>query len=166
MPRLASAALLIFAMSLPLTAQPRPDFSGTWVMDTRRSDSAQATNSTRISSATLQIAQSDREVRIDAVRNGVAQAARYPLRSAEPPRAVGTSGSIGSVVEWDGDTLVTITPHSVNGMAVTTTERRTLSPDGREMTVVSTLRVEHGYSGTGSVNFSSPSTDVYIRQAR
>lgn len=134
--RTPTAALLCVLLTSPLAAQTdratdRPNLSGTWVMDTRRSESAQAPDDTRITSATI-----------------------------------GTSGSIGSVIDREGPTLVTVTPHEVNGMAVTTTERWSLSADGKTMTVVTTLAIQHGYEGLSGKNYSSPITDVYIRQSK
>jgi hypothetical protein len=171
---LKTALLLCSLLTLPLVAQtdrardPRPNFSGTWVMDTRHSDSAQAPDATRITSATVVIAHNDREIRVESVRNGLRQVAVYPTADAshEPPRAVGTSGSVGSVVERDGRSMVTMTPHEVNGMAVTTTERWSLNPDGKTMTVVTTLTIQHGYEGPSGINYSSPITDIYTRQSK
>ena len=51
---------------------------------------------------------------------------------------------------WDGPALVTTTIRKVNDFPITTVERRTLNADRTEMTVETTLRVEHGYSSNGS----------------
>jgi hypothetical protein len=200
--RIASTALLVLGLASPLAAQP--DFSGTWVLNPARSESARAIDATTISSATLTITQNDREVHIDTVRNGLPQEVRYAsaadalisdagrhlisdaepravgtsgATSDEPPSAVGTSGrdraseAVPSIIgttrrdvttTWEGDTMVTLTAYQVNGQTVTTTERRTLSADGREMTVVTQLQVQHGYSA--GPNASRPLTDVYVRE--
>src|SRR5262245_54831293 len=171
--RILPIGLLALLLTSPLLAQRaagperhHPDFSGTWVMDPARSESARAPDANRITSATVTIAQTPEEVRLDSIRNGVHEFARYPLVAPESPRAVGTTGSVGSVVEWDGDTLITLTPHEVNGMAVTTTERRTLSANRKEMTVVTSLQIQHGYQGQNAQNYSAPVTDVYILTAK
>ena len=170
-----------------VSAQRDVDFSGTWILDPGRSEAALPPNGTATAAITVKIAQTENDLRIVSTRSGVSQTARYLLPREDPQRAVGTAGRVpepgewdpfqpdasvgttgarGTVVEWDGDTLVTITPHEINGMAVTTTERRTLSPDGREMAVVTQLEVQHGYQGLNPQNASRPSRNVYVRQTR
>ena len=188
--RVIPAAVLSLLLIVPVAAQRRADFSGTWVLDEKRSESPLLTNgqfSVPVS-VTLEIAQTENEVRIDTVRDGGREVRHYPFASTDVPQAVGTSGSFGiasesdesvpdagglgtagrngRLVSLDGNTLETITPHKVNGMTVTTTERRTLSANGREMIVVTQLVVHHGYEGSGTnvSNVSSPARDVYVRQ--
>lgn len=165
--RVIAGATLSLFLAVSVDAQYRPDFSGTWVLDPARSESSLVADGQRIVpvSITMQIVQGESHVEIDTVRNGVRESRRYAVQPMEPPRPVGTSGSAGTVMNWERDSLVTITPHQINGMAVTTTERRTLSADGRHMTVVTTLEVQHGYQGDGR-NASPPARDVYVRQAR
>lgn len=168
MVRMPTAAVLCFLLTSPMTAQVdqgrRVNLSGTWVMDPERSESAQATDETQVRSATVVIRHTPANIHVDTVRNGVREFARYPIAGTEQPKAVGTSGSIGTIVEWDGQAMVTITPLEVNGMTVTMAERRFLSADGREMTVMRSLTVQHGYQGNGR-NFSPQSTDIYVRQS-
>jgi hypothetical protein len=54
----------------------------------------------------------------------------------------------------------------VNGKAVTTTERLTMSPDGRKLFVESDLMVHHGYESTGgapAANAVKAVRDVYSK---
>jgi hypothetical protein len=178
-PTIAAVAVLA---SLSAHAQQKLDFSGTWVMDVARSESQPRT---------LFIEQKDGELRVVETERGAETVfARYPLNDSGDPRPVGTSGTrvpdgepvgttdtrvpdgepvgtsgtrvaIGQIVQWAGDTLVTITPYLVNGMTVTTEERRSLSRDGQQMKVVRTLQIHHG-----SYASSKPATDVYRRVHR
>jgi hypothetical protein len=159
-------------LASPLYAQQRSDFSGTWTMDLARSESPkaddpsphtpQATPRTPDEPTMLFITQNDREMQVETRKGSRAVTARYPMHDAANPRPVGTSGGgVGTVLRWEGDTLVTMTPHMINGMAVTTVERRSLSSDGNEMTVVTTVQVQHGYE-TGESS-SPPAKDIYRR---
>ena len=146
-------------------AQQRPDFSGTWTMDPGRSQSAlPGTGASPVHDAKILISQTQKDLVVETVRDGRSQLARFPLIDPDQPTPVGTSGGqgIGTISEWKGNELSTSTPLNVNGMAVTTFEKRTLSADGREMTVETTVTVQHGYEGKG-INYSSPIKDVYVR---
>ena len=189
--RMIRAAVLSLLLTVPVGAQHRADFSGTWILAANRIESPLLTNGHFApDSVTLEIAQTENEVRIDTVRDGAREVRHYPFESTDLPQAVGTSGRFGAVsesdeyvpdaqrgvgtagrngrlVSLDGNRLETITPHKINGMAVTTIERRTLSENGREMIVVTQLMVHHGYEGAGAnvSNVSSPVRDVYVRRA-
>jgi hypothetical protein len=161
----AVAALL---MPWTATAQNKVDFAGTWTMDASRSQSAlPGTGATPVRQAQMVIAQVGGQLVVETMRDGNRQIARFPLIDPELPKAVGTSGSagVGTIGNWGDRELTTSTPLSVNGMAVTTMEKRTLSPDGREMTVETVVTVEHGYEGKG-INYSSPVKDVYVKTAK
>ena len=154
--------LAVSAQGNASTRSDRPDFSGTWAMDTTRSDSAQPDDTSPVLPTTLVINQNNKEVRIETTRAGKRQLASYPIERPESPQAVGTSGrGVGSILKWEGGNLVTLTPHEVNGMAVTTVETRSLSPDGNEMTIVTVIEVQHGYQN--GANYSAPAKDVFRR---
>ena len=166
MKRIAQLVALSAVLAWPLMthAQQKPNFSGTWTMDVAQSESTKQDATSAVSPVTLVINQNDRELQIETMRDGNEAIAKYPIENTLDPRPVGTSGNlgIGSILRWEDDgALVTLTPHEINGMAVTTVERRTLSADGNEMTVVSTIQVQHGYQD--GVNYSAPARDVYHR---
>ena len=152
------------------TGQEHPDFTGTWVMDVNRSETAgQAPGMLRQSPVTLFIAQSPDELIIETEANGRRESVTYSFtRGQNPPRPVGTSGSKDSTVqealaEWKGDRLETLAVFSVNGQAVTKAVSRTLDPSGREMTVETRLVVQHGYERNGA-NVGT-AKDVFIKSA-
>ncbi len=185
--KIASTALLMLGLSSSLAA--KPDFSGTWVLDPERSQSvltARLSSATLIITQNDLDVRVDairngvpEEVRYASATDSdtaprAVGTSGSGAASDEPPRAVGTSGRdrtleavpgiigtrrTGVSTTWKGDTMVTLTAYQVNGQTVTTTEERTLSANGREMTVVMQLQVHHGGYPT-----SSPLTDVYVRE--
>jgi len=151
------------------SGQDRPDFTGTWVMDVKRSETAgQAPEMLRRTPVTMIITQSPSELIIETDADGTRELVRYSFaRKQDPPRPVGTSGSNDSTVqealaEWKGDYLQTMAVLSINGKAVTKTASRTLDPSGNEMTVESRLIVQHGYEYNGA-NVGT-AKDVFIKQ--
>lgn len=56
----------------------------------------------------------------------------------------GRGGQATSRVRWDGMALVTETTRDIQGLSLSTTEVRTLSQDGTEMTVVTTTKTSQG----------------------
>ena len=153
------------------TGQERPDFTGTWVMDMKRSETAGQTPGTlRQEPVTLIIAQSPDELIIETEANGRRESVTYSFsRRQDSPRPVGTSGPNDETVqealaEWKGDRLETMAVLSVNGQAVTRAASRTLDPSGREMTVETRLVVQHGYERNGA-NVGT-AKDVFIKSAQ
>lgn len=172
--KLLHLPLSLFVISLlgygTATGQERPDFTGTWVMDVNRSETAgQAPEMLRQAPVTLFIAQTPDELVIETEANGRRESVTYSFaRGQDPPRPVGTSGSNDSTVqealaEWKGDRLETLAVFSVNGQAVTKAVSRTLDPSGGEMTVETRLVVQHGYERNGA-NVGT-AKDVFIKSA-
>jgi hypothetical protein len=165
--RVVAIAALLFPVAAG--AQNRADFSGTWQMDTSRSQSAQAGHgASPVQAATVVINQTPDNLVVETIRDGNRLVTRFPA-GTNPERPVGTSGragaGVGTIMAWEHSELTTSTPIQINGMAVQTIEKRALSADGREMTVMTSISVEHGYSGKG-INRSAPLTDVYVRATK
>ena len=158
--------LAVVALALGSTqVLAAPDFAGTWKMDAARSDSASGATDPTIRDGMQIITRSDDELRVETIRDGNRHVARFPLANPGPPTPVGTSGDVGVGIldRWSDSELVTSTLMQINGKTMTVVESRRLSADGREMTVVTTLRIEHGYIDANPQ--SKPITDVYIRVA-
>ena len=154
--RLAAIAAVVFPVAL--FAQQKPDLSGRWLMDTTRSQSTQSDPRP----VTVVITQRGDEHHI----------AEYSFDNEAKPKAIGTSGrstatGTGTIMQWDGNQLVTSTPYSINDAPLTVLERRSLSPDGSEMTVERTVTVQHGYESRGgspsTADKNYPARDVFIR---
>jgi hypothetical protein len=156
----SAAAALTALLLLPriLDAQQVPDFSGTWLMDTARSQSAQQGEPFKM--VTFVIAQSIGQVRIEAMRGTEKENVLYPLTKS---RAFSTSDAPGQAeAYWEGDQLITVTQRSVSGQTVTVKEARALSPSGADMTVETTVIVQHGYSMPGAKTYGT-SKDVFTK---
>jgi len=156
-------AALVALLFLPLTAhaQRSTDFSGTWSMDLSRSESSQ--QGAEVKPVTFVITQTPTQVRIETTRGERIENVLYPLVRSRG--ATGTSGSSAAAhpeAYWEGDTLVTETQRPVNGYTVTVKEARSLGPGGKEMTVQTTVIVQHGYSMPGAKNYGT-SKDVFIK---
>ena len=106
---------------------------------------------------TFVIAQSVGQVRIDATRGNEKESVLYPLTKS---RALVGAGQ--SEAYWDGEQLVTVTQRTVSGQTVTIKEARTLGPGGTDMTVETTVIVQHGYSMPGARNYGN-SRDVFTK---
>jgi hypothetical protein len=159
MKRALSIGCIVGLGFVGLSAQSRPDFSGTWKMDPTRSEAA--AQGTPIGPVTVAIRQMAGEVRIDTIRDGRTESVRYLPVSA---KAQGADELLGAF-RWDGARLVTRLVTDINKQAITIEEVRSLDSSGREMTVEITLVVEHGYQsgGTGVLRSqNSPNTSKGI----
>ena len=159
MKRALSIGCIVGLGFVGLGAQSRPDFSGTWKMDPTRSEAA--AQGTPIGPVTVAIRQTPGEVRIDTIRDGRTESVRDLPVSA---KAQGADELLGAF-RWDGARLVTRLVTDINKQAITIEEVRSLDSSGREMTVVITLVVEHGYQsgGTGVLRSqNSPNTSKGI----
>ena len=151
-------ALLLFLFPLFLHAQPAHDFSGTWRMDPARSQSAQQGEPFKM--VTFVITQGPGQIRIEATRGNDKENVLYPLTRT---RAAVTSDAPGQAeAYWDGDQLITMTQRPVSGQTVTVKEAHALNANGNEMTVETTVIVQHGYSMPGARTYGT-SKDVYTR---
>ena len=139
--------LFAFLVSLPFVAAPSvaadaapPDFSGTWALDTSRGENlgmmssleqtaviTQTKDALVLKEATdFQGQKSEREV-------------RYDLTGAKARNPGAMGGDAETVARWEGGRLVVTwtTEGAVAGTRNVRTETRSLSADGRTMTVES-----------------------------
>ena len=156
----AAATALTALLLLPpaLQAQSMHDFSGTWQMDPARSQSAQQGEPFKM--VTFVIAQSAGQVRIEATRGNEKENVLYPLtrsRASSPSNAPGQAEAY-----WEGERLVTVTQRTVSGQTVTVKEARSLGASGADMTVETTVIVQHGYSMPGAKTYGT-SEDVFTK---
>lgn len=155
-----AAALTAFLLTpLALHAQP-PDFSGRWTMDLSRSQSAQQGEAIR--TVSFVIAQGPSQVRIETMRGNEKENILYPLNASRASTSPAPGETGHPEAYWEGDRLVTETQRPVSGQTVTVKEVRALAPGGAEMTVETTVIVQHGYSMPGAKNYGS-SRDVFTR---
>ena len=136
-------------------AQAKPDFSGTWIMDSTRSESANQEE--RIGPVTVVISQTPSELRIETTKTSGSSVITYRLDGSEIKIPGGTAKAY-----WDGSTLVTEVEGYVQGQAVSTKVTLTLIGNGNEMLVNNVVIVQHGYSASTS-NYGT-GKDIYVRR--
>ena len=148
---LASLALVV-AFGAPAVAQGA-DFSGTWQLDQDASEIPQFGGGGGRGGgqggrgATLVIAQTNDVLTIEQQADGGGRTVSYNLDGSESTNA-GPRGEQTTTSRWDGEVLLTegtmraSTPRGDFSMELI--ERRTLSSDGRTMTVESTRSTPRG----------------------
>src|SRR5229473_1675603 len=153
---LAAAAVVVVGIGLCAQAQEGANFSGTWVMDMTRSESAaQASNDSPRIPVRLEITHSPSAVTIRTLRDGSAETISYSFDrpSQDIVKTTGDNSTERKVINanarWDGPILVTQTVYSVNNMATTKVDKYRLSAGGREMIVESELQMQHGFESNG-----------------
>ncbi|HEU5219745.1 MAG TPA: hypothetical protein VFU23_13890 [Gemmatimonadales bacterium] len=147
---LTVAALLASAVLSPVAAQGKPDFSGSWKVNTEKSDpmgGGMGGGGGGGAAATITITQSATKLTVETHRGEQVTTATYNLDGSE---SVNTTqrGESKSKATWDGASLVINSESSFTGpngaMTVTSKEVRTLSADGKTMTVVRTSQTPNG----------------------
>jgi hypothetical protein len=148
--RIILAMTVCGAFVIAARAQDTPDFTGTWVMDEARSASAHYPDF--VGPLTVVIVQTPREMTVETRHAGHSESIVYRIYESEHA-APAVISAPGAKSYWSGTTLVSETVRNIQDSTVRTKELRTLSADGREMTVESTLIVEHGYDMPGAQNY-------------
>jgi hypothetical protein len=138
------SAIVLAALVIPFTvrAQARPDFSGTWTLDTAKSDPAPAGRGGGGggggrrggggggAAGPITIKQTATDILI-----GMNM---YKLDGSDMTITGGRGGDAHAKAMWNGATLVITTTREVQGTTITTKDVRSLSADGKEMTVQTT----------------------------
>ncbi len=157
------------ALFLPTQApaQNKPDFSGTWKMDSSRSESAH--QDSPIGPVSLIIRQEASEFSIETRRSESkspkvsTETIVYKLETKEFTNFENSEVPIKSKAHWDGPKLVLETAREINGSTVTTIQVFQLDPGGKEITIDKTLTVQHGYQGGEAQKASSSGRDVFVK---
>jgi len=163
MKQLLPVLLVALALASAAAAQTKPDFSGMWVMDASRSQSA--VQNEPVMSMTLVIKQTETDLSIDVTRDGRQHTVTYkPGAPNTMSSNTGRAGLLASIWYWDGQQLVTETLSDVNAMTMRTKAIYALEAGGAELTVESLIIVEHGYTLRGAQNYGS-GKDVFKKVA-
>jgi hypothetical protein len=139
---LAAAVILPFSAR----AQSKPDFSGTWTMDTAKSDPAPQGRGGG-GAASVTIKQTGSELAITSEGRQGPQTMTYKLDGSESTNQVmgrGGAQTVKSTAKWDGSSLLIETTRDFQGMAITTKEVRRLDNGGKDMVVESTTQTPQG----------------------
>ena len=149
---LTVAALLASAVLSPVAAQGKPDFSGRWKMNAEKSDpmggiGGGGGGGGMVASAAITITQSAGKLVIETKRGEQVATATYNLDGSESTNTT-QRGESRSKASWDGSSLLIASESSFNGpngaMTLTSKEVRSLSADGKTMTVVRTSQTPNG----------------------
>ena len=173
MARTVQGTVLLLSLGLAAAAaQERPNFTGEWVMDMTRSESAaQGPDVSPRRPVRMDITHTPTALTVKTATDERSESQTYSFdANQDRSRAVGTDGSANrkgeqALARWQGEKLITETVYLVNGMAATKTETRHLSADGKEMIVETQLQIHHGYqsSGRGPEGSYTAVKDVYTR---
>src|SRR5438552_11961858 len=134
---IVTAAVIPFAAR----AQGKPDFSGTWTMDTAKSDPAPQGRGGGMGGGSVTVKQTATELSITSEGRQGPQTMTYKLDGSESTNQVmgrGGAQTVKSTAKWDGSSLVIDTTRDMNGTTVTTKEVRRLDSGGKEMVVETT----------------------------
>lgn len=130
-------------------AQSKPDFSGTWTLDTAKSDPAPQGRGGGGGggAATLTIKQTATELSVMSEGRQGPQTLTYKLDGSESTnQMMGRGGATPakSTAKWDVSSLVIETTREFNGMSITTKEVRRLDNGGKDMIVETTTQTPNG----------------------
>jgi len=135
----AAAVVLPFAVR----AQSKPDFSGTWTLDASKSDAPMGRGGRGGAAGPMTIAQDANSL----TQKRGEQTLVYKLDGSESSNEVtgrGGTQTVKSKAKWDGAKLVIESTREIQGFSLTTKEERTLSADGKEMTIQTTASTPQG----------------------
>jgi hypothetical protein len=144
---------LTAAIVLPFhaRAQGKPDFSGTWMRDAAKSDQPMgrggrggaAVDSLTIAQTPAQLTEKRGELTLVYKLDGSASTNQMPGR--------GGPQEVKSTAKWDGSKLVIESVRDFQGMSITQKETRSLSADGKEMTIEQSIATPQGERTTKQV---------------
>ena len=137
---------MLAAVIIPFAAraQTKTDFSGTWTLDAAKSDPPPqgrggGGGGGRGAAGPVEIKQTAAEITIGQ--------ATYRLDGSESKNEVMGRGGAQTVVSkahWDGAKLVIEGTREIQGFVITTKDVRSLSADGKEMTVQTAISTPQG----------------------
>jgi hypothetical protein len=120
-------------------AQAKPDFSGTWTLDAARSDQMGGPGGGggggRGPGGPIVLKQSAGELVRETTRGEQKMTSTYKLDGTESTNQMGPM-TAKSTAKWDGNKLVIKTVRDTPNGTMETTETFSLSPDGKELTIV------------------------------
>jgi hypothetical protein len=152
---LTAAALLASVALRPAVAQGKVDFSGSWKINTEKSDpmgggmggGGGGGGGGGMANAVTTITQTATQLTVETKFGEQTRTATYFLDGKESTNQ-GRMGETKSKAHWDGSALVIESTGSYTGangaMTVTSKEVRTLGDDGKTMTVVTTRSTPNG----------------------
>jgi hypothetical protein len=130
-------------------AQGRPDFSGTWTLDIAKSDMGQGSPNAQAATArkvTIVIKQTPAVLATTRNVDKRPETATEKLDGSESVNKSPSGQDIRSTNRWEGSTLVTKSTMSTGQGIAGSTFVRSLSADGKVMTIDTTMKTPNGVS--------------------
>jgi hypothetical protein len=139
-------ALLILAITNFSFAIGTPDFSGTWVLDPEKSDMGLPAGAGKMpmQKVTLVIKQTGTTLSVERKTANQAGTAIFKLDGTESTNKAPNGNDIKSTSTWVGSTLVSKSTMVMDEMTAQTTDVRSLSADGKVMTIQVTRQTPRG----------------------
>ena len=131
-------------------AQGKPDFSGTWTLDTAKSDpppQGRGGGGGFGGGGSVTIKQTGTELAVTTEGRQGPQTMTYKLDGSESTNEVmgrGGAQTVKSTATWDGSSLVIQTTRDFQGTSMTTKEVRRLDNGGKDMVIESTTQTPQG----------------------
>ncbi len=135
---------IILAFSGAAFALGKPDFSGTWTLDMAKSDMGQARPSSMAAKVTIVIKQTPAVLTTTRKAGEHSDTAIEKLDGTESINKSPGGQDIKSTNRWEGSTLITKSVMSTGQGTVESTFVRTLSTDGKVMTIETTMKTPNG----------------------
>jgi hypothetical protein len=135
--------LVTLVLSVSALAQGKPDFSGTWTLDTAKSDMGQArsgTSGASMQKVTLIIQQTPSLFSTTRKVGERSETATEKLDGSESVNKSPSGHDIKSTSKWVGSTLVTNSTMLTEAGKTESTFIRSLSADGRVLTIDTTIK--------------------------
>ena len=130
-----SHIILVCLSVAAIPAQAKPNFSGTWKVDSGKSDFGPIPGP---DSQTDKIDHQDPSLKVNVVSSGQMGDMTYDLAYTTDGKEVTNTvagNEFKSTVTWDGDALVVETKGAFNGTDFTAKDRWLISEDGKTLTV-------------------------------
>ena len=157
---LPAVIAVVLLLPPPANGQDRANLTGTWTMVADRSESPE--QEPPVNSIVLDITHSETALNVNANRDGKTTATSYAIDNTRNP-AAGTVGAGTTRAYWEGRRLVAWRAGNVQGQTVSIKETYELNSDASELTVETTIEIQHGYTMKGAKNYAS-SRDVFIKK--
>ena len=136
--------LITLTFSGSAFALGKPDFSGTWILDMAKSNMGQGRPSTPAAKVTLVIKQTPAILATTRKVGERSETATEKLDGSESINKSPSGQDIKSTNRWEGSTLVTKSVMSTGQGIVESTFLRSLSADGKSMTIDTTMKTPNG----------------------
>jgi hypothetical protein len=140
----ALLAAVVVALALPgaASAQGRPDFTGTWTLDLAKSNmGAPAGSAAAARPVVLVITQTATVMTVERRAGDRSDSATLKLDGTESVNKTPSGADVKTTAKWVGATLVTHAKMTVGDSSTESTDVRSLSADGRVMTIETTQKM-------------------------